>query len=137
MCKSQTPRYNEIELDGIRTQNRLSFQATDDDGKGQTTTVPLKVTLIDSNDNPPVFSQPIYRAFINEGTVRFNPDLIVEATDADKTSHVTYSIISGNDDGLFSIDSTTGKIRITNNKGLDVRNDTDNVMSLTVMVSFS
>ncbi|KAJ8921829.1 hypothetical protein NQ315_008461 [Exocentrus adspersus] len=120
-----------------KSEYQLQFIATDDDGKGQTTTVPLKVTLIDSNDNPPVFSQSIYRAFVNEGTVRFNPDLIVQAVDADKTSHVTYSIISGNENNLFNIDAETGKIRITNNRGLDVRNDTDNVISLTVMATDS
>lgn len=110
------------------------FQATDDDGKGQTTIVPLKVLLSDSNDNPPIFSQSIYRVFVNEGAVKFDPDLVVEARDADKTSHVTYSIISGNDDDLFSIDANSGKIRIASNKGLDVSNDTDNVIILTVMV---
>lgn len=111
------------------------FQATDDDGKGQTSTVPLKVSLTDSNDNPPVFSQAIYRAYVNEGSVKFDPELYVEAVDADKTSHITYSIIAGNDEELFSVDPNTGKIRIANNKGLEVRNDTDNVIALTVMVS--
>lgn len=111
------------------------FKATDDDGKGQTTTVPLRITLTDSNDNPPVFSQAIYRAYINEGSVKFEPELFVEANDADKTSHVTYSIISGNDEELFSIDSKTGKIKVANNKGLEIRNDTDNVIALTVMAS--
>ncbi|KAJ8969553.1 hypothetical protein NQ314_001705 [Rhamnusium bicolor] len=118
-----------------KSDYQLQFIATDDDGKGQTTTVPLKVTLTDNNDNSPIFSQPLYRAFINEGTVRFDPELIVEATDADKTSHITYSIISGNDENLFSIDSSLGRIRIKNNKGLDISNDTDNVITLTVMAT--
>lgn len=96
--------------------------------------MPLKVSLTDSNDNAPVFSQKVYRVFINEGAVRFEPDLIVTATDADKTSHITYSIISGNEDNLFSIDPNLGKIRISNNKGLDVSNDTDNVIALTILV---
>lgn len=109
-------------------------KATDDDGKGQTTKVPLKILLTDNNDNAPVFTQSIYRAFINEGAVKFDPDLIIEAVDADKTSHVTYSIISGNDEGLFSIEPNLGKIRISNSKGVDVSNDTENVISLTVMV---
>ncbi|CAG9836975.1 unnamed protein product [Diabrotica balteata] len=114
---------------------QLQFIAVDDDGKGQTSTVPLKIQLTDSNDNPPVFSQSIYRAFINEGSAKFQPELIVEAADADKTSRVTYSIISGNDDGLFSVVPTTGVIRIMNNRGLDISNETDNVISLTVMAS--
>lgn len=122
----------------IRTtsSNVVIFQAIDDDGKGQTTTVPLKVTLTDSNDNPPIFSQSIYRAFVNEGSVKFEPELFVEAVDADKTSHVTYSIVSGNDEGLFGIDRETGRIKIASTtKGLEVRNDTDNVIKLDIMVS--
>ncbi|KAG5879259.1 hypothetical protein JTB14_012529 [Gonioctena quinquepunctata] len=118
-----------------KSEYQLQFMATDDDGKGQTSTVPLKISLTDSNDNSPVFTQSIYRAFINEGTTKFDPDLIVEAIDADKTSRVTYSIISGNNEGLFGIIPMTGVIKIMNNKGLDIRNDTDNVVSLTVMAT--
>ncbi|XP_056642220.1 cadherin-87A isoform X2 [Diorhabda sublineata] len=118
-----------------KPEYNLQFIAVDDDGKGQTTTVPLKIQLTDNNDNPPVFSQSIYRAFINEGSLKFQPELVVEASDADKTSRVTYSIISGNDDGLFNVIPTTGVIRIINNKGLDISNETDNVVSLTVMAS--
>ncbi|XP_074032325.1 cadherin 87A [Leptinotarsa decemlineata] len=118
-----------------KSEYQLQFMATDDDGKGQTSTVLLKISLTDSNDNAPDFTQSVYRAFINEGTTKFNPDLIVEAVDADKTSHVTYSIISGNDEGLFGIIPTTGVIRIMNNKGLNVTNDTDNIVTLTVMAT--
>nr|CAH7738219.1 unnamed protein product [Callosobruchus chinensis] len=118
-----------------QAEYQLQFMATDDDGTGRTSTVPLRVTLTDSNDNPPVFSQSVYRVFVDEGTVRFREDLYVEALDADKTSHVTYSIIAGNDRGLFAIDSNTGKIRITNNRGLDVSNETDSVVSLTVLAN--
>ncbi|CAH0559618.1 unnamed protein product [Brassicogethes aeneus] len=118
-----------------KPEYQLQFIATDDDGKGQTTIIPLKITLTDNNDNAPIFSQPIYRVFINEGAVKFDPDLIVEARDADKTSHITYSIVAGNDENLFSIDQKIGKIRIADNKGLDVSNDTDNVIVLTVLAS--
>ncbi|CAH1176398.1 unnamed protein product [Phaedon cochleariae] len=118
-----------------KAEYQLQFMATDDDGKGQTSTVPLKIYLTDTNDNPPVFTQSVYRAFINEGTVKLDPDLIVEAIDADKTSRISYSIIAGNDEGLFSILPVAGIIRITNNKGLNISHDTDNIVSLTVMAT--
>lgn len=118
-----------------KPEYQLQFLAIDDDGKGRTSAVPLNVHLTDSNDNAPIFNQPFYRAFINEGSVKFQPELIVEATDADKTSRVRYSIISGNDDGLFNIIPSTGVIRINNNRGLDISNETDNVISLVVMAS--
>lgn len=105
--------------------NFCIIQAIDDDGTGQTTTVPLKITLTDTNDNAPEFSQSIYKVFVNEDAVRFEPDLIVTAKDIDKTSHVTYSIIAGNDENFFNIDPNSGKIRMSGSKGLNMNQDSD------------
>lgn len=69
--------------------------------------------------------------------MKFDPELFVEAVDADKTSHITYSVVSGNDEGLFGIDKETGQIKIINTEGLDVKNDGDNIISLEVMVCFN
>lgn len=122
-----------------KSEYLLSFKATDDDGKGQTSMVPLRITLIDSNDNPPEFSQPTYRIFVDEGAVKFDPELFITAIDKDKTSIVKYSIIAGNKDGFFDIDPDTGKFKIVNNGGLDVSNDpnqNDHIL-FTVEVSFN
>lgn len=54
------------------------LQATDDEGNGQSTVVPLKISLIDSNDNAPVFTSEIYRAVIDEGATKFEPPLQVQ-----------------------------------------------------------
>lgn len=76
----------------------------------------------------------MYRVFVNEDAVRFDPDLIVSAKDVDKTSHVTYSIIAGNDDNLFNIDPNTGKIRMSGSKGFNINKNKDgeNLIVLTV-----
>ncbi|KAL1508861.1 hypothetical protein ABEB36_003687 [Hypothenemus hampei] len=118
-----------------KSEFHLQFIATDDDGKGQTTGIPLKISLTDSNDNAPVFAQSTYRIFVNEGASRFEPPQIIDARDEDKTSQVSYSIVAGNDDELFKIDSETGKLRITGSRGLDVSNETDNVISMTVLAT--
>lgn len=98
--------------------------------------IPLRIILEDSNDNPPAFSQSVYNVFIDEGMVKFKPDLIIEAKDPDKTSHVTYSIIAGNIDDMFDIDSKTGKMRIANNKAISFSNEHNkNNIVLTVEVS--
>ncbi|XP_071055461.1 cadherin-87A [Onthophagus taurus] len=115
----------------IKPEYFLQFKATDDDGKGQTSLVPLKITLMDQNDNPPMFTQPVYRVFINEGASKFDPEVAITARDMDKTSKLIYSIIAGNDNDLFKIDSNTGKLKVSNNKGLDLTNDSktnDNIV---------
>lgn len=112
------------------------FQATDDEGKGQTTVVPLRITLIDANDNPPVFNNKNYRAVIDEGAKKFEPELIVMARDADKTSEIKYSILSGNTNNLFNIESDSGKILINDPNGLDMTNVTTDNVVLTIEVSF-
>ncbi|KAL3278341.1 hypothetical protein HHI36_013672 [Cryptolaemus montrouzieri] len=113
----------------------LQFVATDDNGKGRSTSVPLRISLTDSNDNAPIFTKPFYQVFINEGAVTFEPEFVVEATDADRSSTITYSIISGNRNELFSIDPNNGRMKIHNKKGLEVATESDSVIPLTVMVS--
>lgn len=54
------------------------FKATDDEGQGQSTNVPLKISLLDSNDNPPLFTSDVYRAVIDEGATKFEPPLQVQ-----------------------------------------------------------
>lgn len=110
----------------------ISLQATDDDGKGQTTNVPLRITLIDSNDNPPMFPNQNYRAIIDEGAMKFEPDLVIQARDVDKTSELTYSIIAGNVNNLFSVEPQTGKIIVANINGLDMTNVPTNNIVLTI-----
>ncbi|KAH1027486.1 hypothetical protein HUJ05_000983 [Dendroctonus ponderosae] len=120
-----------------KPEYHLQFMAVDDDGRGQTTAVPLKISLTDSNDNPPKFGQSTYRIFVNEGATRFEPQQIIEAHDEDKTSQVVYAIVAGNDDELFKIDSETGRLRIAGSKGLDVSNETDNIITLTILATDS
>lgn len=110
----------------------LSYRAIDDDGKGQTSSIPVRISLTDSNDNPPVFNNNNYRVIIDEGATKFEPDLQVQARDVDKTSEITYSIIAGNINNLFSIEPQTGKIIVANIHGLDMTNITSNVIVLTI-----
>ncbi|XP_027213278.2 cadherin-87A [Penaeus vannamei] len=110
----------------------LSFQATDAGGSGHTTVVPVRVTLADSNDNPPKFTRQQYRAVIDEGAPDFDPPLFVQAEDPDATSRVVYSLVGGDPGGLFTIDQTSGRVRVANESGLDISNLQSDYIILTV-----
>lgn len=58
----------------------LFVQATDDEGTGHSTVVPLQITLTDSNDNPPTFDSSLYKAIIDEGSAKFEPPLQVHVS---------------------------------------------------------
>ncbi|XP_068626040.1 cadherin-87A isoform X2 [Battus philenor] len=71
----------------------LQFKATDEEGAGQAAVASLQISVTDSNDNAPVFLTPVYKASIDEDAVKFEPELQVQARDADVSSDVRYSII--------------------------------------------
>ena len=59
------------------------------------------------NDNPPVFSQSVYPLFVEEGTARDVVVYRVVATDGDGDI-LSYTILSGNLNDDFTIESDTG-----------------------------
>ena len=69
-------------------------------------TASLQVTLLDVNDNSPVFQQGPYHVNITEGKIS-GPVITVRATDRDLNSHITY-MITKNYKNAFIIDSSTG-----------------------------
>ncbi|KAK9508052.1 hypothetical protein O3M35_007799 [Rhynocoris fuscipes] len=110
----------------------LTYQATDDEGNGHSTVVPLQISLTDSNDNTPIFDSEIYKAIIDEGSSKFEPPLQVHARDIDKSSEILYSIVDGNINDLFRIDTKTGEIFVANKQGLDMTNVTSDTIRLIV-----
>ena len=68
----------------------------------------VKVTVTDHNDEPPVFTQAVYRGAVNEDALPGTVVLSVITTDLDLDSNakVAYSITEGNQFGQFAIKST-------------------------------
>ncbi|XP_075791073.1 cadherin-23 isoform X6 [Pelodiscus sinensis] len=79
-----------------------------------TATTTVCVTVLDENDNAPVFQQQQYEVTLDEGPATFNATLItMKALDQDEGSNgtVAYAITEGNIVGTFHINSATGQIR--------------------------
>ncbi|XP_044220349.1 protocadherin gamma-A4-like isoform X15 [Thunnus albacares] len=77
-------------------------------------TMQIHITVLDANDNAPVFTQPIYKASIKENAAVGTVVMTVTATDADHGSNglITYSISSTLDNArrLFEVNKESGDI---------------------------
>jgi len=105
-----------------RTQYNFIVRATDD-GQPQNYSlgVPVVIRVRDTNDFAPIFTSNSYIGSVVERQTRSGTGsqtlVKVEAVDKDlQNNTVTYSIISGNDESIFSIDRRNGEIRVLPNQ---------------------
>uniref|UniRef100_A0A4W5LA65 Cadherin domain-containing protein n=1 Tax=Hucho hucho TaxID=62062 RepID=A0A4W5LA65_9TELE len=97
---------------------RLSLKliAVDGGNPQRSGTVNIEITVLDANDNAPVFNQSVYRATVMENAQKGTYITTLNASDADSGSNglVTYSFsnLKGNLADIFEIDRTTGKISV-------------------------
>uniref|UniRef100_A0A8B9GPZ8 Protocadherin 2 gamma 28 n=1 Tax=Astyanax mexicanus TaxID=7994 RepID=A0A8B9GPZ8_ASTMX len=100
-----------------REEHTLSLMAFDGGSPQKSGTVKITITVLDANDNAPVFSLPVYRVTMQENSPRGTYVATVAATDKDKgtNAQVTYSFSqsTGKNLDLFNIDSKTGDITVT------------------------
>ncbi|XP_037117212.1 protocadherin beta-15-like isoform X37 [Syngnathus acus] len=100
-------------------QNEMNLLLTALDGGSpqKSGTVVIHVTVLDANDNAPLFSQAVYKASLPENSPPDTMVVKVSATDVDEgvNGEVAYDFGHGADDEVtvFSIDPLTGIIRIT------------------------
>ncbi|XP_039727993.1 cadherin-23 isoform X5 [Pteropus medius] len=76
-------------------------------------TTHVYVTIVDENDNAPVFQQPHYAILLDEGPDTINASLLtIQALDLDEGPNgtVTYAIVAGNIVNTFHMDRHTGVI---------------------------
>ncbi|XP_016305836.1 protocadherin beta-16-like [Sinocyclocheilus anshuiensis] len=108
----------EKELDREQ-QNEVTLILTAVDGgtPPRSGTVAIHVTVLDANDNAPVFSQAVYKVSLPENSPLDTLVVTVSATDADEgqNGEVTYefSRISERARKLFYLNKSTGEIRVT------------------------
>uniref|UniRef100_W5L9F8 Protocadherin 2 gamma 28 n=1 Tax=Astyanax mexicanus TaxID=7994 RepID=W5L9F8_ASTMX len=82
-------------------EHQLILTAFDGGNPQKSGTVKITIVVIDANDNPPVFSEPVYRVSLPENAAKTSIILTVRATDKDKGS---YGEI------IYSFSQNTGKV---------------------------
>ncbi|XP_040904768.1 protocadherin beta-16-like [Toxotes jaculatrix] len=103
------------------TQEHLSLTLTATDGGDPqlSGTMRVEISVLDANDNSPVFTQEIYKAIITEIAPKGTILSTVSAVDADEGSYgkVSYSITNTLDDVpvMFRIDEDSGVVSLTGN----------------------
>ncbi|XP_052005728.1 protocadherin beta-15-like [Xyrauchen texanus] len=115
-------KYGELELSKEldREQQKevnLIVTAVDGGTPPRSGTVAIHVTVLDANDNAPVFSQAVYKVSLPENSPVDTVVVTVSATDADEGQNgkVTYAFshLSQNVQQLFILDAVTGEIKLT------------------------
>ncbi|XP_076595427.1 protocadherin gamma-A11-like isoform X17 [Chaetodon auriga] len=95
---------------------KLLLTAVDGGSPQRSGTATIHVTVLDANDNAPVFSQAVYKASLPENSPSDTEVVTVSATDADAgpNGDITYNFDHVSDDhvSLFSLDPKTGEIRV-------------------------
>ncbi|CAD5229179.1 unnamed protein product [Bursaphelenchus okinawaensis] len=90
---------------------RFNVTVTDHGDPQKSTECPVRVTVDDVNQNllPPIFSEAVYEAVIDENTVGRTKVATVKATDPEQYS-VAYRIAGGDGIGLFTVDRYSGGV---------------------------
>ncbi|XP_076730084.1 protocadherin gamma-A11 isoform X47 [Maylandia zebra] len=107
----------EKELDREKQQEmNLILTALDGGSPQRSGTLMIHVTVLDANDNAPVFSQAVYKASLPENSRLDTVVITVSASDADEgvNGDVTYDFghVTEEVKKIFSIDHKVGDIRV-------------------------
>ncbi|KAF3838400.1 hypothetical protein F7725_010168 [Dissostichus mawsoni] len=120
-AKSGGRKYCELVLDKEldREDNNdimLLLTAFDGGSPQKSGTVVIHVTVLDANDNVPVFSQAVYEASLPENSPLDTLVIRVSATDADEglNSEITYGFdhVSDENSNVFSLHPKSGEVRV-------------------------
>ncbi|XP_034740298.1 protocadherin beta-16-like, partial [Etheostoma cragini] len=95
----------------------LALTALDGGEPQMSGTMQIIITVLDVNDNAPVFTQPIYKGTVAENAAKGTIVTTVSASDADNglNGKITYSITNTLDDvrHVFDVNEDSGEVRLT------------------------
>ena len=92
----------------------LTIQALDGGVPPLSNHAAVNISVLDSNDNPPVFTQASYSAAIREDAIIGETVLRLNAVDLDggDNGRITYTLLNGDRHSQFRIDSITGLLTV-------------------------
>ena len=90
--------------------HQFQVVATDMAKHPMSSTATVTVTVLDEDDNPPVFDPAVYTAEVYENSPTATPVVTVTATDADLGSNAEFTYAIYGDDDHFTINEQTGEI---------------------------
>ncbi|XP_029968714.1 protocadherin gamma-A5-like [Salarias fasciatus] len=110
-----------------KAEHRLSLTATDGGNPSKSGSLNLTITVIDANDNRPVFSKDVYTVSLDENAPTGTTVIQLNATDLDEglNGEIEYSFGKTQKKKVqdtFELDSVTGEIRV---KGMVDFEDTE------------
>ncbi|XP_038157773.1 protocadherin alpha-10-like [Cyprinodon tularosa] len=98
---------------------QLILTAMDGGTPAKSGSMTIMINVLDNNDNPPTFSQALYKAKVYENIKIGTVIMKLNATDLDEgqNGQVTYSFneVSGKETDLFDIDQNTGCVTVKEN----------------------
>ncbi|XP_076257504.1 FAT atypical cadherin kugelei isoform X3 [Rhynchophorus ferrugineus] len=97
------------------------------------TSVEIYIEIVNENDNIPLSEYPVYYPVVREDSPAGSSVLQIKASDRDKdpNQQISYKIASGNPEGFFAINSTTGEITTTSRK-LDRENQDEHILEVMI-----
>ncbi|XP_068570892.1 protocadherin gamma-A11-like isoform X30 [Cebidichthys violaceus] len=95
----------------------LALTAVDGGEPQMSGTMQILITVLDANDNAPVFTQPVYKGSVAENAAKGTIVTTVSASDADHklNGKISYSITNTLDDvrHMFDVNEDSGEVRLT------------------------
>uniref|UniRef100_UPI003AAAC68E protocadherin-16-like n=1 Tax=Centroberyx gerrardi TaxID=166262 RepID=UPI003AAAC68E len=102
-----------LDFEAVASYN-LTVVVSDRGVPQRSSSVPILISVVDANDNPPAFSRAEYSVVLSEGAAAGTEILHLSAIDPDSAPNgeVQYFISSGDETGLFQVDQYTGALRL-------------------------
>ncbi|KAM9230327.1 cadherin EGF LAG seven-pass G-type receptor 1 isoform 1-T1 [Dugong dugon] len=109
----------------------FGVEAVDHGSPPMSSSASVSITVLDVNDNDPVFTRPVYELRLNEDAAVGSSVLTLQARDRDAHSVITYQLTGGNTRNRFALSSQSGGGLITLALPLDYKQERQYVLAVT------